>query len=290
MQPGIYRIPAEEYHEDPCPSPSLSRSIIKDLLFRSPAHAKNNHPRLNPDFKEEEKVIFDIGTVAHALFLQGIDRACVVSAEDWRTKAAKEAREAARSMGLIPLLAAQYETISKMVEAAHEALRQNADLNVAIADGESELTYIWKEKDIWIRVRPDWLKTSKEIMLDYKTTGQSANPSDFSRLVITTGLDIQGALYRRGVRAIEGIDPKFCLMVQEVNPPYLCSFIGLPPQLEAMGEEKVERGIEIWRKCITTGEWPGYPKRVCYVDMPPWALAQWQERQFDIGLSMQEEF
>jgi len=40
-RPGIYRdMSSEEYLNDPCPAPSLTQSIAKVLIARSPLHAK----------------------------------------------------------------------------------------------------------------------------------------------------------------------------------------------------------------------------------------------------------
>lgn len=284
-------VPESEYHADCCPEPSLSRSIIKLLIDTTPAHAKMAHPRLNPDYKEEEKVIFDIGSAAHALLLQGLDMAVVVDAEDWRTKAAREARDEARAQGLYPLLKDKYADVKAMVEAAENALYLNEDYpGIKILDGDSEVTYVWKEGETWLRCRTDFRYTKRyNLVWDYKTTSTSADPNEYSRLIVNNGLDIQDAFYRRGVKAIEGVEPTFILLVQETFAPYLCSFIALPPQFKAMGEEKVERGIDLWRRCMKTGEWYGYPKRVCYVDLKPWQMAAWQEKQLGIGLELQEE-
>ncbi|CAI3961985.1 unnamed protein product, partial [Commensalibacter communis] len=39
-----YDMPASIYHSDPCPTPSLSNSLIRDLLDKSPYHAAWKHP------------------------------------------------------------------------------------------------------------------------------------------------------------------------------------------------------------------------------------------------------
>ena len=43
-----------EYHADPAPEPSLSRSLAHTLLTRSPRHAWQAHPRLNPAWLPDE--------------------------------------------------------------------------------------------------------------------------------------------------------------------------------------------------------------------------------------------
>lgn len=279
LREGVHRMSNEMYHKDLlCPVPSLSRSTIKDLFFKTPAHARWNHPRLNPDLKREERSIFDIGSAAHSLLLEGVDKTFVVNADSWRTKAAQESRDQALETGKIPLLIGQYTEITEMIGIAGKSLI-DSELNISITDGESELSYFWQEDETWFRVRTDWISDNRKIILDYKTTGQSANPNDFKQIV-NNGLDIQDSLYRRGVRAIEGTDPDFYFMVQETFPPYLCSFIGLPPQYKDLGKRKVEHGIKLWNQCLKSGIWPGYPHQVCYVDPRPWDLEKMEIIQY----------
>jgi hypothetical protein len=112
--------------------------------------------------------------------------------------------------------------------------------------------------------------------LDYKTTGMSAGPEDFTRNIISNGIDIQDAFYRRGVKKIEGTEPDFILMVQEIEAPYLCSFIRLDLQFQDMGEEKVKKGLHVWRNCMATGYWPAYSDNIYTVEPPGYALASWE--------------
>jgi hypothetical protein len=233
---------------------------------------------LNPNFKTAEKDIFDIGKAAHSLFLEGIDKAVVVNADSWRTKEAKEARDKARKEGMIPLLIEHYDRIKDMVDTANESL-VNSEIGVRIKDGDSELSYLWREGETWCKVRPDWISRDRTIILDYKTTGQSADPEAYTSIVTSTGLDIQDAFYGRGVNTVERSDPSFYFFVQETSEPYLCSLISLDEMFKDMGAQKVHRGIELWRKCLSTGKWPGYPSHIYTVEPKPWALAEWEMRQ-----------
>ena len=284
--PGAYKIPAEEYHSDPVVNPSLSRGVIMDILFRSPLHAWANHPRLNPACKPTNDHKFDIGQAAHSLFLEGIDKAEIIEADNWMKKESKERRDQAWQDGKIPLLTKEYDRVSEMVCAANKALGAS-ELSGLFDGGDAELTYVWKDGPSWCRVRLDKITKDREIVLDYKTTGTSANPEDFIRLILSKGYDVQEVFYRRGVKAVEGIDPKFILMVQENEPPYPCSFIGLSPEFHAMAEQKVIRGIDLWGNCMASGEWPGYPPRICWIDPPAWAL-NWEMRATFLGSSMEE--
>lgn len=289
--PGRYTMPSEQYHADPCMEPSLSRGVIKDLIYHTPAHVKQNHPRLNPDWAEDEDPKFNAGKAAHALLLEGVDSMCICPYPDWRTTAAKEAREAARDAGKTPMLTDQYESILTMVEAAKSQLAQSelgiTDLHV---QGSSEVTYIWYEDGVWCRARLDWISEDRTIILDPKFTGNSASPGAFDRLIEPMGYDIQMAWYSWAVEKVEGVKPKrFVFWVTEDAPPYLSCPISLNPEYLNMGVEKVNAGIRLWKKLLSDNQWPGYPTRICYLEPKPWALASWEERRFALELNSKEE-
>ena len=89
------------------------------------------------------------------------------------------------------------------------------------------------------------------------------------------GYEIQDWMYKRAVAMLTGKFPRFVFLFQECRAPYLCSLIELSPQFADMGG-KAERGIEIWRECLKTDKWPGYPDRICNVEPPTWAFNQWE--------------
>jgi len=153
------------------------------------------------------------------------------------------------------------------------------------ADGDVELSYIWNEDGVWLRTRPDWISADKKLILDIKTVGQSANPDDFSRKVVDLGYDCQSSLYKRGGKALDGhgVEPEFIFIVVEVTEPYLCSVVSLSAEFQALGDDKVESAIALWRHCLKTGKWPGYrTDRVAWLETKPWFIADWENRKFDI--------
>ena len=121
MEPGVYDLDAAAYHADPCPEPSLSSSIGKLIVGRSPLHAKCAHPRLNPDYQPRESGKFDLGSTVHKLILGKGAEVVAIEADDWRTKAAKEARDTARGDGKTPMLVGQLERAVLMYEAVLKA-------------------------------------------------------------------------------------------------------------------------------------------------------------------------
>jgi len=278
MKPGIYAISSADYHADPCPAPSLSSSIARVLCQSSRAHARAAHPRLNPACRDEEAEHFDIGTAAHAILLEGTAAVEVIDAKDWRTNAAKDARDKARAAGKVPLLAKVWADVEAMVGAARAQLDRHADGRAMFVGGAAEQTVIWCEDGgVWCRARTDWLRQGH--VDDYKTTSASANPEVLSRTLFGNGWDIQAAFYLRGVKAVTGIDAEFRFACQETYPPYALSVVALGPDAMLLAEKKVLYALELWRECLTTNTWPAYPNRTAYASLPTWVESAWLEKE-----------
>ena len=279
-KPGIYQINADVYHADPCPEPSLSSSVARALLAQSPLHAWTAHPRLNPNYAETETSRFDLGSAAHALFLErDPEQVVVVDTADWRTKAAREAREAARADGKFAILAAHHADVTAMVERANEFLGQSELTDFAF---EAERTVVWVDNEAWCRARPDLLAlssvfTDRACIVDYKTT-DSAAPDAFCRQIGRMGYDVQAAFYQRGVQEAAGLNqtPVFVFLAQEITPPYACSLVGLSNTWQEIGARKAERAIETWALCMKSGRWPAYQTRIHYAEPPQWEIAEYE--------------
>jgi hypothetical protein len=282
ITPGIYSdIPLDAYVSDKLtPAPSLSSGLAHTLITRSPLHAWTDHCRLNPAHCAEERGIFDIGTAAHEALLQGLDRCEVIEADDWRTKAAKEARECARAAGKIPLLTKHYEPLALMVETA-KAYIAGSELAGLFDDGEPEATIIWQEGPIWLRARPDWLSADRALQISYKTTSASANPESFIRgPLISMGYAFAAGFYDRGLADVAGTVPKSVFLVQETAPPFSCSLIALAPALADIASTQVERAITLWGQCMKSGKWPAYPARIAYAEPTAWMISAEEEHQY----------
>lgn len=279
MKEGIYNNMSEaEYHADPCIMPSLSSSIAKVIYSKSPAHAYLKHPRLNPNYAPDSNDTYDVGKVAHAMLLEDSEASLViVEANDWRTNAAKEAREQAKASGKIPLLRKQAEEVMKMVDVARSSLR-NSELFELIQSGNAhaEQTMIDVVDGVWMRARVDMISADRKIILDYKTTGNSAKPDAFARgAMINFGYDIQAAMYLMlNERLTHHSDTKFVWLVQECEPPYACSLIGAGLSVLDVGRMKLDVAISRWKECMRSGDWPGYGARIAWVDCPSYEIAK----------------
>jgi hypothetical protein len=289
--PGIYDLPELAYHSDPvAPAPSLSRSIAKLLIEASPAHAYAQHPRLGgsapagPAAGDDD---MDVGTAAHALFLQGEITAVHIPFDSYRTNAAKELREMALADHKIPLKTKQFDAAMRVVDAL-EAFRARTSL---FTDGKPEQTVIWNEGNHWGRCRIDWLPNDPAApLLDLKTTGNLATPGGWGRTCFQFGADMQAAMYPRGVEFVRGEAPDGMLfIVAETKPPYAIRVFGLDPVAVEVGEAKAAAARAVWVQCMAehrrrvefgqpaAAAWPGYPPETEWIFPPPWIVRQWEE-------------
>lgn len=288
IDPGVYTMPAVEYHADPCPTPSLSSSIARILVQDSPLHAKGAHPSLNPNYvKPDDKRHLDAGSMCHALMLEGEDRAYIITATnkegetvtDYRTKAAQQERDEARAAGKYPVLAHEMPEIHAMMQACREQILES-DVPDAFTNGKAEQVLVWQEfNGVWCRARADWIMAERPEIQDYKTGAMSMHPKQFEKRIVANGLDIQEAFYRRGFRAVFGVDPVFRFIAQENFAPFALSVNSLSPSLRTYGEERVQYAISEFGKCLQSGRWPGYPTYICAAELTPWDDRAWQERE-----------
>lgn len=273
LGPGIYYdLPADDYHRDPAAGGSLSSTGVKTLLEPScPAIFKHYLDHGRPD-----KAVFDFGRAAHRKVLGAGEDLVVVDADDWRTKAAKTARDEARAAGKSPVLTRDAEVIDAMAE----AIRRHP-VAAALLDpdaGQPEVTLIWEDAatGVMLRARPDFLRDHhpgrRMIVPDYKTADH-ADPETFARSVDRFGYHTQADHYLDGIRELfDAPDPAFVFIVQERTAPYLVSCFELDHGAMAVGASRNRRARTIYRHCTETGHWPGYvPDTEPYLlQLPPW--------------------
>ncbi len=294
-KPGLYQTTREQYDEDPVVEPSLSCSIAKLLFHKSPAHAWRAHPRLNPDHEPEDARKFDLGSAAHALMLGEADRVVTIKAENYKTKAAQEARDEAIDAGKLPLLEHMHDQVLDMVASARRQLKRCEEGQGVFdpAIGVAEQTIVWREGErpdldaasraaapaIWCRARPDWLpRGGGNICWDYKTTGESANPERWVRTMYNTEGDMQPAFYLRGLEAITGKAWHWRWVVQETEPPYALSICAPSAPMLELGAVKVTRAMRLWHWCLSKNAWPGYSRDTAYLEVVPWEDRQMFDR------------
>lgn len=292
--PGIYtNIPSDDYHADPCPVPSLSRSVALALVRQSPMHARALHPRLSPGpGREDVTQGMDEGSALHALMLGEDHKVRVMRSvygakheragepvTDFRTKDAAEERDNLRSRGSIPVLRHRHDSLCAARDAALAVLRTHEIHPAWEAAGDSEAVVLAQHGPVWLRAMVDRLPTDPmHPPLDLKLTGMSAAPEAWERRLITE-YAFQCAFYRRVLAEVEGrLRPPMRFIVIETNPPHGVSVMAAGPSLEELATAEVNRAVALWASCMETGNWPGYPPLVAHVHAPTWMIQRAAER------------
>jgi hypothetical protein len=285
MNPGVYPgLSMAEYLAMPAVSASLLRTIVSECP-RAAWHKSYLNPHAPADDSTDGS---NAGTIAHSILLEGSE-ACVEigSYADFKKNEAKEWRDKVNATGKIAILEHKMPPIRAMVAEARRFL----DDEVRTAEpavwqafqpggGESETTIVWDEDGTLCRMRPDRMSADHRLIVDYKTGGTTSEPDNWGRTqMVRMGYYMSAAFYRIGIEATFGVSPAYVFLVQEQDPPYLCSLVGVDPHAFELGESKVAHGLDIWQRCMATGKWPGYTARVVYPEIPAWEQAAWEERQ-----------
>lgn len=276
-------VPIADYVADRVPGPegvaippTLNSSVANLLLTRSARHAWEASPRLNPAWAPDDDRDFDLGTASHGVLLEGRE-IFVIDYPDYRSKSAQAVRDEAKAAGKLPALAWQAEAIKRIVKNARAKLDSCPDLE-DIGLGMPEQTILWQHEGIWLRCRPDWLSADHRVIISLKTTRASAEPTAFMRTILGGGYDLQAAFELAGVKAATGIDATYVWLAVECAAPYAASLIGLSPEFREFAMIKFRKAVGLWTACLAENRWDGYPARIAYVDLPPWAQANFIER------------
>lgn len=290
-EPGVYDdVPEKAYLADPVVGGSLSSSGARTLVTRTPAHFDYGRKHGRPPRRA-----FDIGHGVHVGLLGTGAELVTIDADDYKTKAAREQRDAVYADGNTPLLPVEREQVAAMV-AAVKAHPDAGPLFSRPAVAERTMVYRDEETGVMCRVRVDWTPTvptgARPLVVDLKTS-VSADPEDFASSMAKFGYHLQAAWYCDAFTQLgldNGHDPLFLLVVVEKDPPHLVSIV--EPDDEAMdyGMQLARRARHIYRDCTASGQWPGYQAPPGQVSTAL-ALPSWLRRTYEADpyLSLTED-
>lgn len=285
--PGAYAdIPDDAYHgTEICPGPSISASGLVLIEERSPAHFFEQST-LNPNrVPPEQKPHFSLGHLLHDILLYGgmvpsdyhiiPDGFARAHVKKWADHI--DDYDAALAAGREVLTESQFATARNMAEAAEKHELAKALLTA----GEPEMTLAAQDPKTgrWVRARPDILPTTMEIIPDVKSA-VDAHPDVFERSATRWGYFQAGAHYLDVIDLIYGeAKRQFALIVIEKQPPYVVTIYALDDGDLHYGRMLNRRALDLFDRCLTTGDWPGYatPER----PILPLILPHYERRRLD---------
>jgi hypothetical protein len=242
---------------------ALSSSWCIDAMTQCPAYAQ--YRALN---REDSSAAMGMGTAFHTALMEPdkwVESVCVLEHEDYRSKAAKEARDAAIDAGRVPLKRSEAIEVLAMVR----AVRFNPDAAALLkVPAMIEATFISDQR----KARPDFLAEDGSFILDVKTC-PDANPRAFERHAADQRYFMQAAFHRGVVAKIIGKKPRrhFFLAVER-SAPYLSSVCELDQEAIKQGEILCDMAAEEWLKGRETGFYAGYKQSP--ISLPKWLMIQ----------------
>lgn len=306
MKAGIHAgLPMSAYLTMPAASASLLLTAVDECPYAAWWQSWMN-PRA-PARDSDSTAATDAGTIAHSVLLEGSTQCvAVINPEEhqgkkggvpkgWTNDAMREARDAAIAAGKVPVLPHQMRLIEAMVDTARAFIESLRTTEPAIwaafqpEGGDSEATMTWEDDGIAYRARPDRISKDRLVVIDYKTTAVSAEPSEWGRKqLVGMGFYAAAAHYRRGLKVLTGGDAFYGYLVQEQSAPFLCSLVGIDPAGRDLGDRKIARARTLWAGCIKAGAWPKYPNRAVYPEFPVYEFsreesAESQNIEYDVA-------
>jgi hypothetical protein len=168
-----------------------------------------------------------------------------------------------------------------MADAVHAVPLAHA---VLTAPGKPEQVLVWQEdvdgEPVWCRAMldrwPDPTCLGLPIIGDLKTTAKGLDYASLQRTIWSYGYHQQEDWYRRGYRAVHGIDPDFAFVFVHVDAPHLVAVRGCDDEMRRAGRAANDQALRLWAECSRTGVWPAYSNDEIELIAPPrWAT--WED-------------
>lgn len=275
----VHEMPAEQYHA----VKALSASGAWTLAADCPAMYWHTSP-LNPNAVQSENGgPMDIGTALHLAVLEANqlpDRTALVTADDWRTKAAKEKRDEARAAGKVPLLLKDADLVLRL----SAALRANEYVADLLDGAHTEVSYFWTTDGIPMKARGDIVTRDGLAFGDLKAS-VSASPEFFQRQAFNSGHFLRSPWYTDGWEAVTGNRAEYFYIIVAREEPHLVTIARLDERATSWGRLMIRRAMTLFDLCRKRNRWPGYFDEPTTLSLPGWSeyrLAdQEQEGRFD---------
>ncbi len=234
----------------------------------------------NPDAAPPENgKALDIGTAAHLAILEPDrfkERTVIINADNWRTKAAQMARDDAYAAGLTPLLPADIVSMSDI----RHALLGNSYVADLLDGAETEVSYFWTAGNgVACKARADIVTRDGAVIADLKAS-ISAHPDFFQRRAYGAGHFLRAPWYLDGWEAATGSRAKDYWFVNVgTKPPHLVTIARLDERAIEWGRMAVRRSLDIFKRCLDDGSWPGYAPEPITVGLPTWGEYRLADRE-----------
>jgi exodeoxyribonuclease VIII len=169
------------------------------------------------------------------------------------------------------------------IKAMKERLFSHPYAKMLLTKGEPEVglsgTITTMAGDINVKLKPDYIKSIKHIVVDLKTAAD-ASLDGFTRAAADRDYHIQAAFYSDMIELMNGDNRAvtFIFIAQEKTKPYAFNLFEASPQFIAQGRYEYEMLLQLYKYCLDNNKWPGYqcfcPNRygLLELSLPKWAI------------------
>lgn len=257
----IEDMPNDDYHR----AKGVSKTGL-DKIDRSPAHYR--WPKKRSSTRNME-----IGTAIHTAILEP-ERFAIdykVAEADKRTeKAYKEI--AKENGGECTLTTPESIGVIGMQKSVQANVAASHILNMP---GKPELSAFVTDPEtgIQIRARYDWI-TDNGIVLDVKKTQDLRK---FNRSVMDYRYHVQDAMYSHIYELLTGEKLQaFLFLAVEEDSPHSSKVFELDETAKEIGFHYYRKNLRTYAECINSGEWPHADLGDEMLELPNWALSQYE--------------
>ena len=273
IEPGIYPNTSFDVYRQ---WEAVNNSLLSKIISHSPAHAKEMRDNPPP---QSEAFYFGEGWHCHALEPDKFnDRYAIAPVCDRRTKAGKEtwSKFTESVNGKKVIRSEDYLQMQRMTEAIKKQV-----IHRFIEKGQAEVCIVWEMRGLLCKARLDYVHQDEAVIIDLKST-RDASKDAFSKAIYNYGYYQQGAWYSDGWEALIGDPPAFTFLAVEKSSPYCPAAYELGAKDIIAGRIAYKKALKIYKECVESGVWPGYPDEVRMISMPEWALSRSGVNQYQI--------
>lgn len=255
----VLGMPNSDYHAHP----AISKSGL-DLIHRSPAHYQYGA-------KREATRAMAIGSAIHCAILEperfSVDYLLLREVKDRRSSEYKQACKVHDPEYV--LTGEEADNVAGM----QESVRSQYSMPV----GETEVSVFAEcpKTGVAVKCRFDLL-TYTGHAVDLKKTQDSSREA-FAKSVYNYRYHVQDAWYRFVYELATGKAlESFTFLAVEEHPPHVAMPYELGGESLIIGHNEAMADLERYAECMEYNDWPGYERTDEPLELPAWALAQYE--------------
>lgn len=276
MNKILTNLPREEYEN----IQAVNYSVLK-YFDKSAAHAKEE--MLHP--KEPTKAM-EIGNAIHLAILEPerfkseyilapqIDRRTKEGKADW-------ARFEAENPGKSYLKPDEWQNCLDIIQ----AIKENAVASeILYGKGANEISVVWKDAETGLVCKGRLDRFTQylgwSVVIDIKTTA-SAVEAVFASQVARMNYHLQAAFYLDGLNTVSQSEAerRYLILAIEKERPFGMRLFELDNEAIEEGRYKYRSFLKMYKQCIETNVWPGYPAEIKSLSLPKWATGKIYEME-----------